>query len=124
MAVPPAISAAGPSQGAYCSSFGASAAAAFATPAASAGALLLRGCRRQRRRHDLLAIFDLDQKAFTVEIAILIERHVEQDAGILLGGNLRAVQCLGERLRIEALVFFRDRLDDVHRAVAFHAVVI
>src|SRR6266567_3736858 len=60
--------------------------------------LLDRIDRRQCRRHDLLAADHLDQEALAVEIAVVVEMHVEQHSGDVLDAKGGAVQRLGEGL--------------------------
>src|ERR1700751_1255986 len=48
------------------------------------GALLDWRQRRQGRGHDLLALLHLDQKALPIEIALVVEMHVEEHARIVL----------------------------------------
>src|ERR1700682_2446989 len=59
-----------------------------------------RRYRRQRRGYDLLAAFHLDQEALAIDIAVGIELHIEQNAGMVLGADGCSMQHLGEFLGI------------------------
>src|SRR5579872_7107412 len=56
---------------------------------------------RQDFGDHLLAVDDLAEEAFAVEIAILVDRHVHQDVRLHRGGDGQAVQGGGEAFRIE-----------------------
>src|SRR5207253_5370023 len=92
--------------------------------AAHSSPLFDRRYRRQRRGDDLLAAFHLDQEALAIEVAVGIEMHIEQYAGVVLGADSGSMQYLGEFLRIEFADLLGDRLDHVHTAIALHAVVV
>src|SRR5450755_2244424 len=80
---------------------------------------------RWHRRYDLLlAANDFDDKAFPIEIALLIEADVEQHARVVFRGDFRAVQRCSQRLGIEFSDLLSDRLDDVDGTVTFHSVMI
>ena len=54
---------------------------------------------------DLLAVDDLGQEALAVDVAVLVEGHLHQDAGLLVGRDGHAVQRLGELLRSTLPIF-------------------
>src|ERR1700730_256907 len=79
---------------------------------------------RQHLLDDLLALDDLDQKTLTIDVALLIEGHIHQDARLVRGLDGEAMQMIGEGLGIDLAHFFRGRLDHVDREIAFDAVVV
>ncbi len=61
---------------------------------------------RQHFLDDLLAVDDLDQEALAIDVAIRVEGHIHQDAGLAGGLDGEAMQIVGERLRIDLAHFF------------------
>src|SRR5450432_3915909 len=55
---------------------------------------------RQHLLDDLLALDDLDQKALTIDVALLIESHIHQDARLVRSLDGEAMQIVGEGLGI------------------------
>src|SRR5215470_11024284 len=74
-----------------------------------AGFLLNRGHWRQGGGHHLLALFNLGEEALAIEVAVVVEVHVEQHPGRVLDLDGRAVQRLGELLAVELLGALGDR---------------
>src|SRR5882672_118487 len=72
----------------------------------------------------LIAVHDLAQEAFPVNVAVLVERRFHQDAGLVLRRDRHAVQGLGEQLAVELAHFLGDVRDEVDGGVALDAVVI
>src|SRR5947207_3593448 len=56
-----------------------------------AGPALLCRSGRQRRDDFLLSVHDLGNEALAIEVAVLVEADVHQDAGMLLGREADAV---------------------------------
>ena len=64
-----------------------------------------RKCRgsiqlRQHLLDDLLALDDFHQKTLAIDVAVLIEGHIHQDARLVRGLDGEAVQFIGERLGV------------------------
>src|SRR6266851_7540768 len=79
---------------------------------------------RQHLLDDLLALDDLHQKTLTIDVALLIEGHIHQDARLIRSLDGEAMQIIGEGLGIDLAHFFGGRLDHVDREVALDAVVV
>src|SRR6202048_3262335 len=79
---------------------------------------------RQHLLDELLGLDDFDQKTLTIDVALLIEGNIHQDARLIRGLDGEAMQIVCEGLGIDLAHFFRGRLDHVDREIAFDAVVI
>src|SRR5476651_1256098 len=55
---------------------------------------------RQHLLDDLLALDDLDQKTLTIDVALLIEGHIHQDARLVRSLDGEAMQIVGESLGV------------------------
>ena len=73
---------------------------------------------------DLLAVDDLDQEALAVDVAVLVEGDVHQDARLVRGLDGEAVQRVGERLGVDLAHLLGGGLDHVDREIALEAVVV
>src|SRR3954469_12329911 len=89
-----------------------------------AGPALLCRCGWQRGDDFLSAVHHLGHEALAIEVAVLVEAHVHQDPGMLLGREPHAVHRFGEGLRVELADLLGHGLDHVHRGVALEAVVV